>query len=102
MITRKNAWMWAVGALVVVLVLFLALRKLLARRGSGMPVVSYSEPPMYTTRGPMMEDDSDDEDEEEDEEEDDDMVFDTGAPVMPTGTPTIGPNGMPMMWPVSA
>lgn len=101
MITRKNAWMWAVGALVVVVVLFLVLRKLMAGRSPGTPVVSYSEPPMFPTRGPMMvADDDDSDDEEDDEDDEDEMVFSTGSPVMPT--PTATPAGMPMMWPVSA
>lgn len=96
MITRKNAWMWAVGALVAVLILFLVLRKLMARRSSRMPVVDYSEPPIFMTSAPV--DDSDDEDDDsDDDEEDDDMDFATATP-RPSATPT----GMPMLWPVSS
>lgn len=99
MITRKNAWMWGVGALVVVLILFLVLRKLMARRASRMPVVEYSEPPsMYVTRMPTptpVPDDDDDDDSDDEDEDDDDMGF-------ATATPTATPTGMPMMWPVSS
>lgn len=110
--TRKNMWMWAVAAIVLVITLIYLAKQTTPARPYYPPEITEQPYVMPVTTQPARpssgggsssDSDSDDDTDSEDDDtdsDDDELMPPSGAPV--AGPVTAGPAGMPMMWPVSA